>query len=98
LLHYSRHIQSCRIELVGNANARNIRNAIYERLGTLSGYRRAIFGAEAYEILAEGTPEEIDDIDYTDMVFRTEDFPVPAKGSTVEPFSPGYSIVTHQER
>ena len=89
-------LPTCRPELVREPNLERIRNALYAKLSELRGYRRALFGGEAYEVLACATPEDDDDIDYADMVFRIEEFPTPATGLSVGTFSAGYAIVKNE--
>ena len=79
-----------RPELTGDeATIGKIRDAMYRHLAGLRGYRRAMFGGEAYDMLLGATEEEDADVDYTDMVFSAADFAAP-QGRAVTAFSPGY--------
>lgn len=85
----------CRDELLTDTAMVRVREALYERLRSLRGYRRACFGGECYDQLAHGSPEEDVDVEYVDMVFEAARYPVPT-GAEVVPFSPGYLLVVRR--
>lgn len=71
-----------------------IGEALYRRLSSVGGYRRAIFGGEAYDMLRSGmTQAELMDNDYVGMVYAEAEFPGPPPGRLVRPFRPGYLFV-----
>ncbi len=75
-----------------------IRDALHARLQALSGYRRALFGGEAYDLLAFATPEEDNDLDYAGLIFSQDLFPDLPTHCTIKPFASGYLQVTEVRR
>ena len=75
-----------------------ISRALYARLQALSGYRRAVFGAEVYDLLAFATAAEDNDLDYGGLVFSQAAFPDVPAGCAIEPFAPGYARITEVRR
>ena len=69
-----------------------VKSKLYEHLSHIGGYRRALFGGEAFDVLWGGTAEELMDNDYINMIYANEEFPTPT-GGQVMAFAEGYSIV-----
>jgi hypothetical protein len=86
----------CRQELLGREA--EIGEALRRRLAAVGGYRRALFGGEAFDTLWDGTPEEFREIDYDGMVFAESAFPVLPTGYVGRPFSPGYLVASRVPR
>jgi hypothetical protein len=89
---YATH-PTCRPELAENPLQELIKNKLYETLKKFPGFRRALFGREAYDYLANTEPKDDNNIDSIDMIFSTLTFPIPAKNLILAPFSKGYSMV-----
>ncbi len=84
--------EHARPDLVPHASL--VRDALYEQLKTHLGFRRALFGAEAYDWLATGGDTALDNAaDCTDMVYQTAQFKLPADVKTAA-FAPAYAWVT----
>ena len=75
-----------------------IGDALRARLQALSGYRRALFGGEAYDLLAFATAEEDNDRDYVGLIFAQDMFSDLPAHCTIESFAPGYAQVTAVRR
>jgi hypothetical protein len=86
-----------RPELLEAETHSKIEDALLDRLATTTGYRRAMFGAEAYDTLTFATPEEDNDIDYQGMIFSLRHF-TPTSSLTTRAFCDEYLVVTDVER
>ena len=80
----------CRSELMAHEGA--IKEALYEYLSPISGFRRAIFCSDPCDCVFD-SPEEFMDIDYPGMIYADAEFPTPPSQPNVKSFSQGYSIV-----
>jgi hypothetical protein len=87
-------VQDCRPELVEPKNCEAIKLALYLHLSRVSGYRRALFGQEAFDFFASATPDELAIVDIPDLIYASDSFPVLPEGTRSVPFSPGYMRVT----
>ena len=86
-----------RVELLSDAPLQAIEEALWDRLAEIIGYRRAMFGAEIYDMFTFAHRDEDSDIDYQGMVFAVDLFP-PSNAVETTAFREGYARVTELRR
>lgn len=83
-----------RPELANEHTESLVRDVLYSDFRSLSGFRRAMFGAECFDQMAYATAEEDSDIDYEHMISSISTFPDEPPNRTCQPFADDYRIVT----
>jgi hypothetical protein len=87
----------CRPELVTEINLDFIKDQLYHELKKFRGFRRALFGGEAFDCFSEASKEDDNDLEFTDLVFSSTEFPNPPKNLLLAPFSEGYWLVVDKQ-